>query len=174
MSAPIGYYVTCDDAECAGCHCPEDWPGFEDWEAPLPIFYGTEADTPTHCRLCGVLVAHALTPEGYDYVRDALARGQGDNAVLARWRDVYFGPETGWGGWLDHETTLSELRDLVAAVEQSAADTVARQLAVRFKRLDAWLSDHGEPPEDWVRCWPCKSYCEQYLHPGHIERGEGS
>jgi hypothetical protein len=175
MSAPIGYYVTCDEAECASCHCPENWPGFEGWEAPLPIFYGTEADTPTHCTACGDLIPHALTPDGYVYVREAVTRLRGDRTVLASWNDVYLdGRGAGCGGALDPETTLRELRDLVAVVDRGGAGWTARTFAHHFERLDAWLSDQGEPPEDWVQCWPCKDYCEQYFHAEHRRRGEGT
>lgn len=89
MSAPIGYYVTCDDAECAACHHPEDWPGFEDWEAPIPIYYGTESDTPTHCIKCRALIPHALTAHGYEYVRERVAQGDGDPTVLSDWAAIY-------------------------------------------------------------------------------------
>lgn len=89
MSAPIGYYVTSDDAECASCHRPEDWEGFEEWEAPLPIFYGSEGDAPTHCSSCAELIPHELTDEGYGYVREALARSRGNPEVLAQWERAY-------------------------------------------------------------------------------------
>lgn len=89
MSAPIGHLVTCDEAECAECHRPEDWPGFDDWEAPPPIFYGTEADTPTHCARCGSLIPHSLTDDGYAYVRDQLRRPGGRPEVKAQWADAY-------------------------------------------------------------------------------------
>lgn len=93
MSAPLGYWITCDDAECSSCHRPEDWVEFGDWEAPLPIFYGTEGDTPTHCCRCRDLIPHALTDEGYAYVREAVARGEGDPDVLAEWTEIYLGSD---------------------------------------------------------------------------------
>jgi hypothetical protein len=93
----IGYYVTTDDAECTWCHRPEDWPGFEDWECPSPIYTSTEADTPTHCQHCGDLIPHNLTDDGRDYVRAALNGGRRSQAVregatklaLDQWREAY-------------------------------------------------------------------------------------
>lgn len=92
---PIGFYVTCDDAECADCHDPAAWQGFEGWEEPLAIFRDTEMDTPTHCVKCRSLIPHALTADGYDYVSEAWAEAGGyaahssARAVLDAWRDAY-------------------------------------------------------------------------------------
>lgn len=92
MSDPIGFYVNVDDAQCVDCHEPDDWGGFEDWEAPVPIFQGTAGDTPTHCGDCGLLIPHALTADGYAYVAEAIARRDGRPDILDRWASTY-GPD---------------------------------------------------------------------------------
>jgi hypothetical protein len=89
MSAPIGYLVARHEVECVDCHRPAEWPGFEDWEAPEPLFYGTAADVPHQCRRCWALVPHALTDKGLDYVRGRLTSGKGHPDVLAQWFDAY-------------------------------------------------------------------------------------
>ena len=88
----LGYYITCDDALCPECfgeaygffgHLDseqERWDGqvqnwkaaggFESWDEPIAIFRDEESDTPTHCKECGELIPHALTSEGYEYVRE--------------------------------------------------------------------------------------------------------
>jgi hypothetical protein len=115
MSDVIGYYVTSDDAQCADCHEPEEWGGFEDWDEPVPIFYGTAGDTPTHCGDCGLLIPHALTWEGYAYVADRLARRDGRPDVLDKWASTY-GP------------------DLDALVQIEPDDGKARGLLGRLRR----------------------------------------
>lgn len=89
MNDPIGYYVTTDDAQCADCHDPDDWRGFEGWDEPVPIYRGTAGDTPTHCGECGLLIPHALTAEGYAYVAEAIARRDGRPDILDKWATEY-------------------------------------------------------------------------------------
>ena len=89
---PIGYYLTCDDAVHDDCYNLDDWPGFEGWDEPLPIFADTDADTPTHCDVCGLLIDHALTGEGYAYVVDEIVgylEDGGNAAVIAEWIERY-------------------------------------------------------------------------------------
>src|SRR5215831_15331661 len=71
----LGYYVTCDDALCRDCFDKPGytWPGFEGWEEPIAIFNDSESDTPTHCCQCGAVIRHDLTPDGGEYVKDAVA-----------------------------------------------------------------------------------------------------
>lgn len=67
-----------------------------------PIGSDTESDTPTNCRDCETLIQHALTDEGYRYVRDAImdffsARFMsnevaGRACILRGWWEAY-GPE---------------------------------------------------------------------------------
>lgn len=85
----IGAYVTCDDAECADCHDPDAWAGFEDWVEPIHIFAGTEADAPTHCTVCEALIPHALTEEGLAYVAEMLADDGGRPEIEAQWVEEY-------------------------------------------------------------------------------------
>lgn len=86
---PIGFYVTCDDAECFACHDPDAWPGFEGWDEPIAIFAHREADAPTHCRLCEAVIPHALTDEGLTYVAETIASGEGRPEILAMWVEAY-------------------------------------------------------------------------------------
>lgn len=106
MSAPImpcdvlGYYYGGEMLEAA---CPECFheqvrvPRMEadtapDREGDTPIFRDSEADTPTHCALCAALIPHALTPDGIEYVREAVAAleaGDGRREIVGQWRDRY-------------------------------------------------------------------------------------
>lgn len=86
---PIGFYVTCDDAECVDCHDPDAWPGFEGWDEPIAIFSLTEADAPTHCSKCEAVIPHALTSDGVAYVQDLLDAGDGRPEIHAVWVEVY-------------------------------------------------------------------------------------
>jgi hypothetical protein len=98
MYEPIGFYVDCDAAECAYCHEPESWKGFESWTEPLAIFADSEADTPTHCAVCEELIPHALTPDGYAYVRESLIEAQRDSrgrqCIVRQWVEEYLDEES--------------------------------------------------------------------------------
>lgn len=98
MMKPIGFYVTCDDAECADCHESSEWRGFEDWTEPIVIWSDTESDTPTHCHICGNLIPHALTHYGYRYVQDEIAsdiKSGYKSPATEQWMDEY-GSELDW------------------------------------------------------------------------------
>ena len=88
---PVGFYVDCDTAVHAECYDLETWNGFEDWTEPLAISDTSESDTPTHCAVCGDLIDHALTGDGYAYVLDALRAGTGNPEVLTQWTQRYCG-----------------------------------------------------------------------------------
>lgn len=85
MYGPIGYYINCDDALCGDCYhdvyglepqrAVAAWrrlARFEDWDAPIAITPDDESDTPTLCSECSELIPHALTYDGYEYVREAI------------------------------------------------------------------------------------------------------
>jgi hypothetical protein len=52
-----------------------------------------EADTPRHCANCGLFLKVNLTPEGVQYVQDAVDRrkenGEGDPEVIEQWEEYY-------------------------------------------------------------------------------------
>jgi hypothetical protein len=50
---------------------------------------GGESDSPQHCDMCGTFLDNPLTPDGLEYVKEALQRGTGAPDVLATWRDAY-------------------------------------------------------------------------------------
>lgn len=50
---------------------------------------GGEADCPQHCDTCGKFLRNPLTPDGENYVVDAIEQGDGDAEILAAWRDEY-------------------------------------------------------------------------------------
>jgi hypothetical protein len=58
---------------------------------------GGEADSPQHCDACGVFLENPLTPDGYQYVDEAIARhaidGWGDREVLKTWAKFYGRPD---------------------------------------------------------------------------------
>jgi hypothetical protein len=96
---PIGWYTDPDQAVCAACAPPSwnrgdyaGWPGSRGWETPAPIITDDAGDTPTHCHACRNVIAHILTPDGLDYISDALGRALSDgNAgpALASWMAEY-------------------------------------------------------------------------------------
>lgn len=99
----MGWYVDCDSAVCRDC-APRgfgsgdysEWPGFEGWESPLAICYDNESDSVTHCRQCGAVIAHDLTPDGAEAVKDAVAElisepGSHTADVVAQWWEAYAG-----------------------------------------------------------------------------------
>jgi hypothetical protein len=45
---------------------------------------GGEADTPQHCDACMIHLGNPLTPDGVEYVREAIAEGYGEE-----WREFY-------------------------------------------------------------------------------------
>jgi hypothetical protein len=93
---PIGFYVDCDMALCPD-HFTEPAEPFVTGEItrddPLAIFPDTESDTPTHCAECEALIPHALTPEGYEYVSEAVAQyrdfGIGRGEIVEQWAAQY-------------------------------------------------------------------------------------
>lgn len=93
MYEPVGYYLDCDTAVCEDCFDPVAWEGFEDWDEPLTIFDSDEADTPTHCAECESLIEHALTSDGYAYVREAYLRAllveDGRKCIVRAWVEAY-------------------------------------------------------------------------------------
>lgn len=54
---------------------------------------GGEADSPQHCDECGEFLRNPLTPDGFEYVRDAIQEhnehGTGSRDVLETWHDFY-------------------------------------------------------------------------------------
>jgi hypothetical protein len=92
----LGYYLDCDDAVCADCvteaELRED-DRVDPENLPNPIFDYSESDTPTHCIRCEALIAHALTGDGYDYVREAVRDfflvKRGRREILAQWVAQY-------------------------------------------------------------------------------------
>lgn len=92
----IGYYLNCDDAVCMDHFNEDEWEGFESWESPLAIFSDEESDTPTHCVECGALIPHALTTDGYAYVREAMDENLSEgrrSPVVHRWVDYFAGDD---------------------------------------------------------------------------------
>ena len=59
-----------DDPKYVVCSNQEHWDGFEAWDEPQVILSDEESDTPTHCVECHELIPHALTSQGYEYVRE--------------------------------------------------------------------------------------------------------
>lgn len=124
----LGYYVTCDDAVCADCAPAgfEDgdyhaWLGFKGWESPIAIFMDAESGSPTHCHVCGAVIAHDLTPDGEAYVLDAIADLAGDPGshsadVMAQW----------WAAYRERIYPRSALRDWIAehALARAGAGTL--------------------------------------------------
>lgn len=81
----LGIYVNCDDAVCVNCmtsahHLALDNPS-DDGEItpdnPAPIFSDSESDSPTWCSVsgCVALIPHALTSDGFTYLRAVDWRG---------------------------------------------------------------------------------------------------
>lgn len=91
----IGYYVGEDmfGPYCPNCYAATMTPDGEPRESDTPIFAcGHEADTPSHCGLCEALIPHDLTPDGVEYVRDAVRRlqaGEGREEIVRQWQDYY-------------------------------------------------------------------------------------
>lgn len=104
MTAPVmpcdvlGYYYgeAMAGPFCMACHDAITEPG-AGWPAEYsedhhPIFRDSESDAPTHCALCESLIPHALTPDGIEYVREAvrsLRDGDGRAETVRQWRDRY-------------------------------------------------------------------------------------
>lgn len=100
MYERIGYYLNPDDAVCtddAPAGFADDnfssWSGFRGWESPAVIFDHEESDSPTHCSVCGTLIPHALTPDGYASIMETitsdLADGTGRPEIYGQWWDEY-------------------------------------------------------------------------------------
>lgn len=84
-------YLSGDTAYCLDCFSGDP-------TLVTPIMRSTEADTPTHCTDCEVLIPHALTSDGLLYVamqidthvRDKLLGiTTGRVAILGRWWNEY-------------------------------------------------------------------------------------
>ena len=136
MNAPIGFYVNSDDAQCADCHDPGEWSGFEDWQEPSAIFDGTIGDAPTHCIDCGSLIPHGLTADGYGYVAERLARRDGRPDILDKWAQTY-------GAYLDDYVDVE--RDALGAHGFSGSDSHLDAASARaLDRLDR-LRSAGSP-----------------------------
>jgi hypothetical protein len=89
----VGYYY---GEAMAGPFCPDCHAATagDSHDSNLhPVFRDSEADTPSHCLACDALIRHDLTPDGIEYVRDAVQAGDGDAAVLAAWREAYLSGE---------------------------------------------------------------------------------
>jgi len=50
---------------------------------------GGEADCPQHCDGCGTFLENPLTPDGEEYVQDAIMKQDGNPQVLQKWKDFY-------------------------------------------------------------------------------------
>jgi hypothetical protein len=96
----IGYYTDCDTAICRDCAPAgfasgdySQWAGFEGWESPSAIFMDSESDSPTQCAKCEAVICHDLTPDGAEYVIEAIGEfitGNGHTPdVMAQWWDAY-------------------------------------------------------------------------------------
>lgn len=94
----IGYYVGPDmfGPFCPDCYVKVINPDGGERELDTPIFaIGHEADTPSHCSVCDALIPHELTPDGIEYVREAV-RDAAENpddtwraGIAGQWRDYY-------------------------------------------------------------------------------------
>ena len=98
----IGYWVSCDDAQCCDCYQRsgglDGWladGGFEGWDEPIAIHdVGDPSDSPTHCCDCEALIAHELTSDGLDYVaetiEDAICNpGDHRRCIVRQWAAEY-------------------------------------------------------------------------------------
>lgn len=56
--------------------------------SPLGNLSG-DTDSPSHCDFCEALIYEPLTPDGVEYVRDAVENNEGRPEVLAAWREAY-------------------------------------------------------------------------------------
>jgi hypothetical protein len=112
----------------------------DDGNSDTAIFTGDEADTPTHCEECGVLIPHALTSDGYDYVGDKILEGFHagvQNPVTVQWIDYY-------GGEMDDEHVHGLDRDTVIDLYKlmpyaSAWIDTDREDLRRHARLVDWI-----------------------------------
>lgn len=117
---PVGYYDDNGAAHCEDCAPPEG----------QPIYGDSEADTPTHCEECGVLIEHALTSDGIayvsEYILESFKKGV-QNPVTRMWSDYYhacgyeiIGAGDGWElAWSDVAYLLRLLpMDMHPAYEQ--------------------------------------------------------
>jgi hypothetical protein len=129
---------------------PRDLQGFESWDEPIAIFAWSEADVPTHCRICGVLIPHALTEDGHAYVRDRIERREGRADALNQWAVEYGYALQGWGGRpMDANEVLAELRHLAAIGNRPGAGWTLRSFGGYFRMLDAWLTRGHRLPDAW-------------------------
>lgn len=93
-------YIYRADIYCDGCgreicrNVPSEdvrhWGDSNDFPQPCPA---GEADTPQHCGACGGFLQNPLTPDGYDYVREAILTynetGHGRFDILEQWAQRY-------------------------------------------------------------------------------------
>jgi|APCry1669189883_1035261.scaffolds.fasta_scaffold02551_3 hypothetical protein len=98
---PNGWYIVVGDeilgiAQCAECAENGDLAGAalagDFWE---PISYHHETDTPVHCDSCEALIVTGLTPEGRDYVSEAVLSRQGRPEVLDAWAIAFLDMKDG-------------------------------------------------------------------------------
>lgn len=87
-------YVYCAALFCESCIAPtlvDLEPSEDSGEYPQgPYSNGAgEADTPQHCDACKVFLENPLTPDGEEYVREALTEATGDAEVLRTWAEFY-------------------------------------------------------------------------------------
>ncbi len=95
----LGWYV---GEDMYGPYCPACYEGMGlaggdgRSDADCPIFsIGHEADAPSHCAECDALIPHDLTPDGVEYVREAVreaAQNPGDGwraKITEQWREEY-------------------------------------------------------------------------------------
>jgi len=72
---PVEGFVCDGDVYCEDCL--DDTLCKSDEVREIFEVYEGESDSPTHCGWCGVPIIHDLTPEGVEYVREALKEGNG-------------------------------------------------------------------------------------------------
>lgn len=91
----VGYYITYGDAVCLPCYLYVRLSEItvEGGDA-IPIFVDSEADAPTHCVKCELLLPHSLTTDGMKYVKAAVEDYEryGTHSrpeILAAWREAY-------------------------------------------------------------------------------------
>jgi len=84
-------YCTSEDAN----HCTEEVIDSDCQRfGPYPDGGGGKADTPQHCASCGLFLENPLTPDGVEYVREAVTdaphnAGPHESLVTDEWADFY-------------------------------------------------------------------------------------
>lgn len=76
--------------DCEGTGDPGYFQAFDGEGNEVSAIFGDSYwDSPVHCSVCGELLEVELTSDGEDYVKRALADGDGDPEVLATWAAEY-------------------------------------------------------------------------------------